>query len=209
MTASPYALGPPRRLVLSDFPADACRALLRRPAETPGHAALLDHVLEDLLVLQRVHRAPETFMLEGKQLIGLDQPPERRLDQLIAILEVIEDLRAEDEEAAIDPQIGILGSAQAVDLAARLHIDEMQAEGRAHREETGDLAACLEGLNHGREIDVGEAVAVIGEEHLLALDMGAHRKQALADVPPQACVDHGDAPVALGIAERLYRVAEA
>src|SRR5262245_54795071 len=100
MTASPYVIGPPRRLVLSDLPADACRARMRRPAETPGHAALLDHVLEDLLVLEGVHRAPETFMLEGKQLIGLDQPSERRLDQLIAILEVVEDFGAEDEESA-------------------------------------------------------------------------------------------------------------
>ena len=71
------------------------------------------------------------------------------------------------------------------------------------------MPLCLERLDHGRQIDVGEAVAVVGEEHLLALDMGAHRKQALADVPPQPGVDHGDAPVALGIAEGLDRVAEA
>ena len=123
-------------------------------------------------------------MLEGEQLIGLDQPPERRLDQLLAILEIVEDLGAEDEEAAIDPQIGVGGGLDAIDLAARLHLDEMQAERGAHCEETGDLAALLEGLDHGRQIDVGEAVAVIGEEHLLALDMRAHGKQALADVAP-------------------------
>ena len=81
---------------------------LRRPAEPPGHAALLDHVLQHLLVLQGVHRAPEALMLEGKQLIGLDQPPEGRLDQLLALLQIVEDLGAEDEEAAIDPEVGIL-----------------------------------------------------------------------------------------------------
>src|SRR5262245_36026428 len=100
MTATPYALAPPWRLVLPDFTADACRARLRRPAVAPRHAALLDHVLEDLLVLERVHRAPETFMLEGKQLIGFDQPPERCLDQLFAVLEVVEDLGTQDEETA-------------------------------------------------------------------------------------------------------------
>ena len=39
--------------------------------------------------------------------------------------------------------------------------------------------------------------------------MGAHGKQALADVAPHASVDHGDAPVLLGIAEGLDVVAEA
>ena len=50
-------------------------------------------------------------MLEGKQLIGFDQPAERRLDQFLAVLEVVEDLGAEDEEAAIDPEVGVLGGA--------------------------------------------------------------------------------------------------
>ena len=104
---SPYSFGT-AAAVLADLPLHAWRGHLRRSAEPPGHAALLDHVLEDFLVLQGVHRAPEALMLEGKQLIRLDQPAERRLDQFLAILEVVEDLGAEDEEAAIDPEIGIL-----------------------------------------------------------------------------------------------------
>ena len=71
-------------------------------------------------------------MFERKQLIRFDQPAERHLDQFLAFLQVVEDLSAEDEETTIDPKIGILVGAEAVDLPARFHIDEMQAERWAH-----------------------------------------------------------------------------
>ena len=64
-------------------------------------------------------------------------------------------------------------------------------------------------VDHGRQVDVGEAVAVVGEKHLLALDVLAHGKQALADVAPESGVDHGDAPVSLRIAKGFDVVAEA
>ena len=68
---------------------------------------------------------------------------------------------------------------------------------------------CLNSLDHGRQIDVGESVAVIGEEHLLVLDMLTHREEPLADIAPHPGVDHRDAPVLLGIAQGFDVVAEA
>ena len=85
----------------------------------------------------------------------------------------------------------------------------MQAEGRAHGQEAGNLSALSEGVDHRRQIDVGEPVAVVGKKHFLALDVGAHGKQTLSDVAPHSSVDHGDPPVSLGIAEGLDVVAEA
>src|SRR3954447_10881251 len=84
----------------------------------------------------------------------------------------------------------------------------MHAERRPHRSEAGDLSACEEGLSHFRKIDVGKAVTVVGEEHLLARDMLAHGPQPLADIAPDARVDHRNAPVLLRIAEDLDLVAE-
>ena len=89
-----------------------------------------------------------------------------------------------------------------------VHLDEMQAEGRPHGKEAGDLPALPESLDHRRQFDVGKSVAVVGKEHLLAFDMLAHGQQALADVAPNSGVDHGDAPVLLGIAQDLDVVAE-
>ena len=176
--------------------------------EEPRHRAFLDEVLEDLLVLQRVHRAPEAFVPEGHELVGFDQALEWRLDEFITVAHVVEYLLAEDEEAAVDPEIGVLAGADALDLPARPHVNQMQAERRPHRGEAGDLSARAEGLDHFRQIDVGKTVAVVGEEHLLARDMLAHRPQPLADIAPDAGVDHRDAPVLLRIAEDLDLVAE-
>ena len=59
------------------------------------------------------------------------------------------------------------------------------------------LPLFLNVVDHLVEIDVGQAVAVVGEEHLLVLDVVAHRPQPLADVAPDAGVDQRDAPVLL------------
>ena len=48
-------------------------------------------------------------------------------------------------------------------------------------------------ISRGR--GVADAVAVAGQEHLLVLDVLAHRQQPLADVGVQPGVDEGDPPV--------------
>src|SRR5215472_3919631 len=95
----------------SNLPFGFDRGGLRGRIEKPGHRALLDEVLEHLLVLQRIHRTPETFVPEGHKLVGFNQTTERCLDQLIAFAHVIEYLAAEDEEAAVDPEICVLACA--------------------------------------------------------------------------------------------------
>ena len=52
----------------------------------------------------------------------------KRFDQLIALPHVVEDLGPEDEETAVDPEVGILAGANSLDLSVRLHVDEMQTE---------------------------------------------------------------------------------
>ena len=51
----------------------------------PGHVAPLDHVLEHLLVPQRVHGAPKAAVAIGDELALLDQPLERLDHQLFAL----------------------------------------------------------------------------------------------------------------------------
>ena len=74
----------------------------------------------------------------------------------------------------------------------------MQAEVRARGDEAGDLSALLESLDHGRQIDVGKSVAVVGKKHLLVLEVRSHREKTLPDIAPHAGIDHRHAPVLLG-----------
>ncbi len=53
----------------------------------------------------------------------------------------------------------------------------------------------VEPVDQERQIQVGEAVRVVGEEDLLLVDVLAHRRQALADVRAHPGVDEGDPPV--------------
>ena len=80
-------------------------------------------------------------------------------------------------------------------------------DGRTARE-AADLATRAEIRCHFVQIQVAEAIAVVGKEHLLACDVLADRPQPLADVAPDSSVDHGNTPVLLRIAEDLDVVAE-
>ena len=81
----------------------------RRDIDEPGHSSSLDQIFEHFLVLQRVHRPPEAVMPEGEQLIVLDQTLEGFFDQLFAVTQIVENLSAKDEAAAVDPEIDVLG----------------------------------------------------------------------------------------------------
>ena len=47
----------------------------------------------------------------------------------------------------------------------------MVGEGRPDREEAGELAAVAKPLDHVIEVDVGEPVAVVGQEHVVVPHM--------------------------------------
>ena len=78
--------------------------------------------------------------------------------------------------------------------AGGVEFGEMEGERRMDGDETGDLAAFLEGLDHFGQGGVAEAVAVVGEEDLFAFDEVPHRDEPLADIAPDAGVDQRDAP---------------
>ena len=98
----------------------------------PANPALIEQILKDLLVLQGVHRPPEAFVLEGHQLVVLDQTLKRCLDQFLTRLDVIEHLLAHNEETAVDPHVGLLRWPQAKDVAGVVEVDHVQAERGPH-----------------------------------------------------------------------------
>ena len=84
--------------------------------QTLEGGSLLDEILKDLFVPQRIHGAPEALVLEAQELISLDQPLERRLNQFLAFAHVVEDLRAEHKEAPVDPEVGIPARVNPVEI---------------------------------------------------------------------------------------------
>ena len=117
-------------------------------ADAPRHLALLDHLLEDLPVLQIVHAAPEALVLVGHELVRLDQPRERLEHQLLALVHVVEDLGPQDEVAGVDPDVRAVGRAELAHPAVRLDVGQVIGQRRPDREEAGELAAPPEALDH-------------------------------------------------------------
>src|SRR6185369_11272574 len=99
---------------------------------SPRHISLLNHILEDLSVFQRVHGTPESLVLICLELIILDQALERLQHQLFTIADVVENLSPEEEESAIDPKVGALRSADVAHAAIRVYIREVERQRRAN-----------------------------------------------------------------------------
>ena len=83
----------------------------------------------------------------------------------------------------------------------------MISERWAHGEKAGKLPTFLEALHHLVQINVRQAIAVVGKEDLLVLHMFAHGPETLSDIPPDPGIDHRHAPVFLRLAEQLHTAA--
>src|SRR3546814_6964264 len=70
----------------------------------PGRVSGCPELLEQVLVVERVHRLPEALVAVGSQVAGVRE----RLEGLafphrLAVGDVVGDARLEDEEPAVDP----------------------------------------------------------------------------------------------------------
>ncbi len=88
----------------------ACRAGSAVDARSAHATAArrLEQALEELLVLERVHRRPEAVVAVGDELVRRDQALRNGSSTRSSpARDVVEDLAAEDEEAAIDPEVRV------------------------------------------------------------------------------------------------------
>ena len=163
--------------------------------DLPWSAAVLVQGLEPLLVLQRVHRGPESLVPLREHLAGRHQPLQRLLDEVLAGSQLVEELPAQDEVTAVDPDVGAHHVAHRPDAAVVGHRDHVEAVVRAHREEARRRLLVLGAGDHRGQVGVGQRVPVVGEEELVVGQQVADGAQPLADRRPQAGVDEGDVPV--------------
>src|SRR5690348_5092678 len=94
-------------LELKTIQSTCARGLVRLMVDLPHlprPVARLGHLLERLLVLQRVHRCPEAVVLVRDQLPFRGKALERLDHELLARADVVEELLLEDEVASVDPE---------------------------------------------------------------------------------------------------------
>src|SRR3546814_4912071 len=70
----------------------------------PGRVSGIPELLEQVLVVERVHRLPEALVAIGTQIAGVRECLEGlAFPHRLAVGDVVGDARLEDEEPAVDP----------------------------------------------------------------------------------------------------------
>src|SRR3954454_13959462 len=162
----------------------------------PRRRAALLELLETTQVLERVHRDPEAVVPKGHQLVFRDQSREGLVDEILVLADVVEDLAPEDVVAAVDPQPGLAGFDDPGNVAVLAVADDVERILRSCREQGADLAAGPECLDEHIKRRVRDDVAVVGEEHLLVLDVRPDSTKTTTDERPRSGVGERDPPVA-------------
>src|SRR5258706_4439326 len=134
-------------------------------------------------------------MLVGHELIGFYQALKGFKNEFFAVAHVVEDLQAENEIAAIDPNLGAIGTAKLADAAPLVHVDQMIGQCGAHCEKSGNFAARPEVLQHFFQINIGETVAIVREEKLFILNLRANRPKPFPDISPKTGIDKRHTPI--------------
>src|SRR5262245_41698944 len=132
-----------------------------RQSSPPRHVPTLNHILQQLPVSQRVHRAPETVIFVGHEVPALNQTGEWLKHQLFTFSDVIEDFIAENKVAAVDPNLGFLTRSQTLNGALLVKFGKMEADWRVNGDKTTDFTARLDTINHVRQCRVGRTIAVV------------------------------------------------
>src|SRR4029077_6250574 len=100
------------------------------------------------------------------------------------------------EIASIDPDIGIVHAFDRADEALAIHVNGVQAARTRLHGEKGSVAIAIgEFLNHLRQAEISEAVAVIGEEHILAIEVWLDQTQPVCDGRTQSRINERDGPI--------------
>src|ERR1700694_77351 len=163
--------------------------------DLPGNVAPRVHVIEVLLVLERVEAGPEPLVTVRDQLFVSDEALKRLLDKLLAALEIVEDLPLEGEEAAVDPQVGVTDMTDVPHHASPVHRHRVKGLVRADADEARDLVLAVRGVDITVEGQFRQSIAVVREERGVVREIVPDGTQALADVGLQPRVHERDVPV--------------
>ncbi len=128
-----------------------------------------------LLILKSVHARPESVVNIGQQLLLIHKPLERFAHEFFVFPYVIEDLVFENEVSAVYPQVALIHRMDSRDQASIVQLNQVIAEPRLDAHKTSGPVVLPEMLDLLWERQVGEAVAVIGQEHIVAIEVVFYR----------------------------------
>src|SRR5207245_9779812 len=114
--------------------------------DLPRRVAPRVHVVQALLVLERVHGYPEPVVAVGEELVLSHEPLERVHHEVSTVSQIVEDLGLEDEVAAVDTEARLPDVLDAGHLAAVARRDEVVAQLRRHAQEARDVVVAPEML---------------------------------------------------------------
>src|SRR5689334_15439583 len=104
-------------------------------------------IFQVLLLFERIHAGPKTFVRIGNELLFGDQPMKRFVDQIFTFLHVIEDLATKSEKATVNH---VPRPRYVLDLchnAVSFERHSMKARRRSDSRETSDFSARHEVIN--------------------------------------------------------------
>src|SRR2546427_2312457 len=169
------------------------------PGEIPDGPRCLPpgiHIVEPLLVLERVHARPKARVRVGEESVLLDQATEGRLDELITRLHDVKDVPPEDEEPPIDPEAGLTGRLEAANPATVVGLDHVKGRCWRHAEKARRRVTAPEIIEVRRQMEVGQAVRVVRHEEIVTVvEIWLHGLEPLAEIRTEAGVDERDPPV--------------
>src|SRR5690554_2680358 len=135
--------------------------LPRRLPHLPRGLARGPHLLEHLLLLQRVHARPEAVVPVAHELAVAHEPVYGlALPDAGVPGDVVDGPRLEDEEAAVDPALALLGLLVEVLDPVALEREVPEARRRPHRGDGGEAPVRAVERRQPPHVKVGHAVAV-------------------------------------------------
>jgi hypothetical protein len=130
--------------------------------EFPGRSALRLQVFELLFVFESIHTAPETFIAVGKQLFLGNQALERFHNQFFIRSNILEYFGLKSKIAAVYPDIGLFDIGQRCYQVVFAHRNHMESLAGSDAQEAGNFLVSVKVVHEGRQVQVGQAVRVIG-----------------------------------------------
>ena len=100
------------------------------------------------------------------------------------------------EVATVHPERQVGRRVQPADPGVSVEVDQVERSLRGNREQAGRRVGAEETFDDLVHRRIGQHVAVVGEEQLVALEVRPHPSQALADAGLDARVHERDAPLA-------------
>src|SRR4051794_39248258 len=165
--------------------------------DLPGGVTAGIEFIEDLFVLECIHTLPEPVIVMAVDAVLRDQAPKWLINQFFARLYISKDVPTENEITTIDPQICFPHGLYSVDNTARTGRNGIQT--RRSRMNGQKCCECIvvstKIINKRRKVKICQAVAIVGKEYFLSLEVWLNEAQSVCNCGTQSCVDERYFPV--------------